>query len=79
MRYGDARNAWCVHDTQHLLNWAAGSLNGWVKMEHEVGWLADVLQARDFPVNRLARTSTSAPRWCGPPWWATTAPNGRTP
>jgi len=22
-RYGDAVRAWCVHDNQHLLNWAA--------------------------------------------------------
>ncbi len=54
-RYGDAGNAWCVHDNQHLLDWAAGSLNGLVRMEHEVGWLADVLEARDFPLDRLAR------------------------
>jgi hypothetical protein len=54
-RYGDAGNAWCVHDNQHLLNWAAGALNGYVDMEREVGWLARVLEARDFPIDRLAR------------------------
>jgi hypothetical protein len=54
-RYGDAGNAWCVHDNQHLLNWAAGSVNGYVDLEREVGWLARVLEARDFPVDRLAR------------------------
>jgi len=54
-RYGDAGVAWCVHDNQHLLNWAAGALNGYVDMEREVGWLARVLEARQFPIDRLAR------------------------
>ena len=54
-RYGDAGHAWCVHDNQHLLNWAAGSVNGYVDLEREVGWLARVLEARDFPIDRLAR------------------------
>jgi hypothetical protein len=54
-RYGDAGNAWCVHDNQHLLNWAAGSVNGYVDFEREVAWLARVLEAREFPLDRLAR------------------------
>jgi hypothetical protein len=54
-RYGDAGNAWCVHDNQHLLNWGAGNVRGLIEMNPEVAWLADVLQARDFPVDRLVR------------------------
>lgn len=54
-RYGDAGLAWCVHDNQHLLFWGAGAVDGWVDMNREVGWLADVLAARDFPLDRLAR------------------------
>lgn len=54
-RYGDAGTAWCVHDNQHLLNWAAGQVNGYVEFEREVAWLARVLEARDFPLDRLAR------------------------
>ena len=54
-RYGDAGAAWCVHDNQHLLFWGAGAVDGWVDMNREVGWLADVLVARDFPLDRLAR------------------------
>jgi hypothetical protein len=54
-RYGEAGNAWCVHDNQHLLNWAAGAVCGYLEMNPEVAWLAKVLQARDFPVERLAR------------------------
>ena len=54
-RYGDAGDAWCVHDNQHLLFWAAGAVDGWVDMDREVRWLGDVLSARDFPLERLAR------------------------
>ena len=54
-RYGDTGVAWCVHDNQHLLNWAAGSASGYVDFEREVAWLARVLEAREFPLDRLAR------------------------
>ncbi|CAA9384195.1 MAG: hypothetical protein AVDCRST_MAG32-1864 [uncultured Nocardioides sp.] len=54
-RYGDAGTAWCVHDNQHLLFWGAGAVDGWVDMDREVSWLADVLAARGFPLDRLAR------------------------
>jgi hypothetical protein len=54
-RYGDAGDAWCVHDNQHILNWAVGARNGFVDLERELAWLARVLEARDFPLDRLAR------------------------
>ena len=54
-RYGDAGNAWCVHDNQYLLCWAVEAVNGYIDMEAEVDWLAGVLEARDFPLERLAR------------------------
>jgi hypothetical protein len=54
-RYGDAGAAWCVHDNQHILNWAIGARNGRVDLERELAWLARVLEARDFPLDRLAR------------------------
>lgn len=54
-RYGEAGAAWCIHDNQHLLFWGAGAVDGWVDMTREVNWLADVLEARDFPLDRLAR------------------------
>ena len=53
-RYGDVARAWEVHDTQHLLNWAVGDVEGHVDLEHQVGWLAGVLEARDFPLEHLA-------------------------
>ena len=53
--YGDAGMAWCVHDNQHILNWAVGARNGYVDLNRELAWLARVLEARDFPLDRLAR------------------------
>src|SRR3954447_8215825 len=55
-RYGTAGDAWCVHDTLHLLAWAIDD-HDWndADIKKEVGWLANVLEARDFPVERLAR------------------------
>jgi hypothetical protein len=54
-RYGSAGNAWCVHDNQYLLYWAAEAAGGYLEINDEVGWLANVLQARGFPLDRLAR------------------------
>jgi hypothetical protein len=54
-RLGEVRTAWCVHDNQYLLHWGAEAVSGYVDMRHEVAWLASVLQARDFPLDRLAR------------------------
>ena len=44
-----------VHDNQHLLNWAALDVAGAVVLDEQVAWLARVLGARGFPVDRLAR------------------------
>ena len=54
-RYGEAGMAWCVHDNQHLLNWAVTEANGYGGFEGHLAWLAGVLAAREFPVDRLAR------------------------
>ena len=53
-RYGDAARPWEVHDTQHLLHWAIGDVEGFVDMEYHVLWLASVLDARGFPLEHLA-------------------------
>jgi hypothetical protein len=52
---GGAARAWCAHDLQHLLSWAAGEVNGYFEMRPQVAWLAKVLEARRFPLDRLAR------------------------
>ena len=54
-RYGDAGMAWCLHDNQHILNWAVSECNGYGGFERQLEWLAGVLEARDFPLDRLAR------------------------
>jgi len=54
-RYGDAGVAWCIHDNQHLLNWAVIESNGFGGFEGKLGWLAGILEARGFPLERLAR------------------------
>ena len=54
-RYGDAGEAWCAHDNQHVLNWAVLDLRGLLDFDRELGWLARVLEARDFPLERLTR------------------------
>lgn len=54
-RYGRAGADWCRHDCQHLLNWAVLSLSEALDFEAQLAWLARVLEARDFPISRLAR------------------------
>jgi hypothetical protein len=54
-RYGDAGRQWCVHDNQYLLSWAVLDRTGFVDLEDQVAWLARVLEARAFPLDRLAR------------------------
>ncbi len=54
-RYGQAGIAWCVHDNQHILNWVALESRGFVDLEERLAWLAGVLEAREFPLPRLAR------------------------
>jgi hypothetical protein len=54
-RYGDAGIAWCIHDNQHILNWAFLEQRGHVDLGEQITWLGRVLGARDFPLDRLAR------------------------
>jgi hypothetical protein len=44
-----------VHDNQHILRWAAVTLDDEAGFHKEIGWLARVLHARDFPLDRLHR------------------------
>jgi hypothetical protein len=53
-RYGELAREWEIHDTQHLLNWAIGDVEGHVDLEKQAGWLAGILEARDFPLEHLA-------------------------
>ena len=48
--------AWCRHDAQYLMQWAILDGAGAVDLGEQVAWLARVLEAREFPLDRLART-----------------------
>jgi hypothetical protein len=54
-RYGDAGEAWCVHDNQYILQWALLDAAGTAALADQIAWLARVLAARDFPLERLRR------------------------
>ena len=55
-RYGTAGQAWCDHDSRYLLAWALEDVRaGTVDCVEQVRWLGNVLAARGFPVERLAR------------------------
>jgi hypothetical protein len=51
-RYGDAWFDWCLHDTQWILSWAAA---GEDVLDAQLAWLAELLAARDFPLERVRR------------------------
>ena len=52
-RYGEHWASWCVHDNQHLLAWAAFEESGLAVLDDQLGWLAGILDARGYPVERL--------------------------
>ncbi len=48
--------AWCRHDAQYLLQWAVLDVEGTTSLDRQAAWLAGILEARGFPLDRLART-----------------------
>ncbi len=66
-RYGDAARAWECHDTQHLLNWAVGDVEGWADLDAQVRWLA-ACSAR-----AASRSTTSPATSSSPPTWSRSA------
>ncbi len=54
-RYGDLAVAWCVHDNQHILQWALLDAQRLTSLHDQVRWLAGILRARGFPVAHLRR------------------------
>jgi hypothetical protein len=53
-RYRELAWEWCVHDMQHVLAWAFSEPAGVLDLGQQVGWLARVLEARDYPLGNLA-------------------------
>jgi hypothetical protein len=54
-RYGDRGAQWCVYDNQWILAWAAAAAAGYEDLDRQIGWLAGILEARGYPVERLGR------------------------
>jgi hypothetical protein len=54
-RYGDRGLEWCAYDNQWILAWAAADAGGFDDLGSRLAWLAGILSARDYPVERLAR------------------------
>ncbi len=53
--YGDRGLEWCAYDNQWILAWAAADAAGFEKLDRQIEWLAGILDARGYPVKRLAR------------------------
>lgn len=54
-RYGDRGLDWCANDNQWILAWAAANAAGFENLGSHIEWLAGILEARGYPVERLAR------------------------
>jgi hypothetical protein len=54
-RYGPRGEAWCVHDNQHIVNWAALDMCELADFDGQLAWLGRLLHARDFPMDRYVR------------------------
>ena len=53
--YGDRGLEWCAYDNQWILAWAAADAAGFEDLGKQIEWLARILDARGYPVERLAR------------------------
>ena len=53
--YGDRGLEWCTYDNQWILAWAAAEAAGFENLGRQIEWLAGILDARGYPVERLAR------------------------
>jgi len=53
-RYTPEWREWCTHDNQHVLRWALDAQRGLIDLWEQIAWLAGVLAARDYPLDRLA-------------------------
>jgi hypothetical protein len=53
-RYGEVAREWGIHDNQHLINWAVLDARGALSFSEQLGWLANVLGSRGYPLANLA-------------------------
>lgn len=56
-RYGGRGRAYCTHDNAYLAAWivSAVELDSPATLARDVTWLADLLAAREFPMDRFVR------------------------
>lgn len=54
-RYGDRGLEWCAYDNQWILAWAAAGAAGFEDLDRQIAWLAGILDARGYPIERLVR------------------------
>lgn len=54
-RYSPEWREWSTHDNQHVLRWAIDAQRGLADLTAQITWLARVLEARGFPLDRLSR------------------------
>jgi hypothetical protein len=56
-RYGPAGLEWCAHDMQWILWWAwLDAEDGLGILRRQLDWLVGLLAARDYPIERVARS-----------------------
>ena len=55
-RYTPEWREWCTHDNQHVLRWAIDAERGLADLWQQIAWLARLLEARGYPLDRLARS-----------------------
>ena len=84
-RYGDLAREWEQHDTQHLLNWAIGDVEGHVDLVQAGELAGRRARGARLPASSTSpRTSTSPPRSsshaspAGPRWRRACARRPRT-
>ena len=54
-RYTSEWRQWSTHDNQHVLRWAISAQTYRTDLWKDIAWLARVLEARGFPLDRLAK------------------------
>ena len=63
-RYGDAGRAWEIHDTQHLLEWAIGDVEGYVELERAGRLAGPCARGARLPARASGREPRARRRRC---------------
>lgn len=55
-RYSAEWREWSDHDNRYVIRWAIDDQRGLVDLWQQIAWLGRILEARGFPLDRLARS-----------------------